>query len=109
MGKQVVTQIASKTPATENVAINMNEFSKSWGIMIETTSLDAADATVTIQGSHSTSGGWIQYSDNSALTLPTTGVVAFEDNHCTWPYLRLVVDKGSVTSGTFIVTGVFEE
>ena len=84
-------------------AIGPYSWSYGWVLQVETFDVDAADATVTIQVSNDTSY-WINYADNSALTLTDTlGLHAYEDDRLLWQYMRVITAPVSVTSGEYRV------
>jgi hypothetical protein len=103
VGKVLTTVINTTTIAdsTKNIGpLNMNY---EWNITVKTVSLNAGDATVHLEVANAAAGPWIDYASNMNATLPTTGSVAFSDTQLDWLYMRVVVEKVSATSGTFIV------
>ena len=73
-----------------------------WAITAETFSLDAADATVTIQvSSDTTSNNWVNYSSNSSITLAASGMHAYQGDDLVFKYVRVITAPVSVTSGEY--------
>jgi hypothetical protein len=101
--EKVITTIVDSTAlAADTTNIGPMYLDYVWAIHVESWTLDATDATVTIQVANTTSGKWIDYSANSVLTLnAASGTWAFEDDRLAWLYMRVITGVGSVTSGDY--------
>jgi len=74
-----------------------------WVVTVDTYTLSAADATLTIQVSND-SLNWINYADNAALALTnTSGLHGFEDDRMVWQYFRFITAAGTVATGEYTV------
>jgi len=100
VGKVVTTIISSTTIADTTKSFGPLNMDYNWNITVQTASLDAGDASVEIQVANVSTGPWIDYASNMNATLPTTGTVAFSDDHLDWLYMRVVVLKNAASSGT---------
>lgn len=101
--EKVITTIVDSTAlAADTTNIGPMYLDYVWAIHVESWTLDATDATVTIQVANTTSGKWIDYSANSVLTLnAASGTWAFEDDRLAWLYMRVITAPVSVTSGDY--------
>ena len=101
--EKVITTIVDSTAlAADTTNIGPMYLDYVWAIHVESWTLDATDATVTIQVANTTSGKWIDYSANSVLTLNAASVTwAFEDDRLAWLYMRVITAPVSVTSGDY--------
>nr|BDD47705.1 hypothetical protein 7 [bacterium] len=98
------TLIDSTDLAADTTIFGPFNYTYEWQIHIETWSLDAADAEFKIQVAPDSTYTFVDYADNSTITLDeTTGGKAYEDYHFTAKYLRLITVPNSVTSGTYRV------
>ncbi len=100
VGKVVTTLINTTTVADTTTTIGPLNMDYLWNITIQSVSLSAADASVEIEVANASAGPWVDYASNMNATLPTTGTVAFSDDHLDWLYMRVVVLKNSAASGT---------
>lgn len=98
--KTVISVLDSVALTSDTVDLAVMKNNYGWTLGIETWSLNAADATVSIYVSDQAAGPFTLYDSNAAMTLTTTtGLTAFEDDKFLWKYMRIVIAAGSVTSG----------
>lgn len=101
---KIITTVIDTTAIADSVRIlGPLYWDYNWNVTIETMTLDAADATLTIQVGNSASGPWINYSSNSVITLGADTTMAYEDTSLAWLYMRLAVAKNTAATGDFKV------
>jgi len=89
---------------TTTISTSGFDYNYLWAVTVETFSLDAADATVTIQvSSDTTNNNWVKYANNSSLTLGTSGMHAYQGDDLVFEFMRVITAPVSVTSGEYRV------
>ena len=89
--------------AVDSVQVGPLYWDYNWNVAVRGIGLNAADATATIEVSNYSTGPWVKYDDNAALTIPANGTIAFEDSKLTWIYLRVKMNPGTATAGRYDV------
>jgi hypothetical protein len=91
--------ISAATPVADTINIGLSNYTGPWIIGIISSSLDAADCQIKIQGGNNRED-WYDYGATSTLTLAATGNTGYSDDVLVFIYLRVIIIPGSVTSGT---------
>jgi len=102
--KQITTIVEQTELLADTINIGMGNYSGPWGLIVETFSLDAADAQIKIQVAYSTTSKWVDFASASTLDLPADSATGFEHGFLLYRYVRLVVIPNSVTLGDYKVT-----